>query len=52
MRTLSAVLGSTDPNACTATLTGAYNDLYERVGAVPIVIIVILAAAWVRSKLK
>lgn len=47
-----AIFGADDPSACAATLGGAYNDPYERVGAVPIVIIGILVAAYLKAKLS
>lgn len=44
------MIWATDPNACAATVSEAYSSLYDKVGPVPIVIIVLLVVVWFKAR--
>lgn len=43
-------VGAEDAKACAATLGNAYSSLYDKVGPVPIVIIVLLVVVWLKAR--
>lgn len=44
-------IGSTGADACSATFTTAFSDVRDLIGVVPIVIIVVLLAMVIRSRI-